>query len=288
MSIIGKTNHPVQVKRISMRIWTLRNEIEAAIAQRVKECESNDIPLFIDDIKAFYNPSFKAEFEKSRADSENEETSNENPESEEAQPEGEESEESSAAESEAEGKEEESSDDATDEESSEESEESEEATEASEESDSAEEIASEVLSEENKEESLTRDDILNRPFERPLPNSDLLSYGFSLLSDISMNEILIFGKDSFTHGQTVMLEFLIPKKFLVCGEVYKSVNIAQNSRVISDSKPNYRLQIKYLFAWPGERGSLRSFLKSVEPDIPAPPKKKKVVEDDDDLSDLDF
>ena len=53
--IYNKSGHPIEVKKISIRVWTLRDEIEAAIGRRMKECEAAGIPLFIDDIKRFYN-----------------------------------------------------------------------------------------------------------------------------------------------------------------------------------------------------------------------------------------
>ncbi len=52
--IIGKSNHPVEIKRIDLCVWSLRDEIEKAIEIRLNETpEGEDIKL--DDIKAFYN-----------------------------------------------------------------------------------------------------------------------------------------------------------------------------------------------------------------------------------------
>lgn len=53
--IYNKSGHPVEVKKISIRLWALRDEIEAAIGRRIKECEAAGIPLYVDDIKRFYN-----------------------------------------------------------------------------------------------------------------------------------------------------------------------------------------------------------------------------------------
>src|SRR5690606_10759923 len=53
--IYNKSTHPVEVKKISLRIWSLRDEIEAALERRIRECEAAGIPLYIDDIKKFYN-----------------------------------------------------------------------------------------------------------------------------------------------------------------------------------------------------------------------------------------
>ena len=54
--IYNKSGHPVEVKKISLRLWTLRDEIEAALERRMKECEALGVPLYIEDIKKFYNP----------------------------------------------------------------------------------------------------------------------------------------------------------------------------------------------------------------------------------------
>ena len=53
--IYNKSGHPIEVKKISVRLWSQRDEIETAIGRRMKECEAAGVPLFIDDIKSFYN-----------------------------------------------------------------------------------------------------------------------------------------------------------------------------------------------------------------------------------------
>ena len=52
--IFNKSTHPVTVKRIAVRVWALRDEIEAAIDRRIKECEAAGTALYIDDIKEYY------------------------------------------------------------------------------------------------------------------------------------------------------------------------------------------------------------------------------------------
>ena len=69
------------------------------------------------------------------------------------------------------------------------------------------------------------------------------------------------------------------------------MDISRNSKIISSGKPSHRIFCEFEFKFPGERASLRSFLKSTEPTIPAPPKKMKrpdTEEDDDDFDDLGF
>jgi hypothetical protein len=50
-NIINKSNHPVQIKRINVRIWKFRDEIEKAIALRLIESNEQGIELDIEDIK---------------------------------------------------------------------------------------------------------------------------------------------------------------------------------------------------------------------------------------------
>jgi hypothetical protein len=53
------------------------------------------------------------------------------------------------------------------------------------------------------------------------------------------------------------------------------------SRIISSTKPDFRLQLKFSFTVKGERDTLRSFLKSIEPTVPKEVKKpKSEIEDD--------
>ena len=53
-NIINKSNHPVEIKRVELNIWKLRDEIESAIERRMAEKKPDDnSPLDIEDIKDF-------------------------------------------------------------------------------------------------------------------------------------------------------------------------------------------------------------------------------------------
>ncbi len=52
-SILNKSTHPVQVKKISLHTWRLRDEVEHMIAQRITP--DNDSPD-IEDIKKYFAP----------------------------------------------------------------------------------------------------------------------------------------------------------------------------------------------------------------------------------------
>ena len=80
--------------------------------------------------------------------------------------------------------------------------------------------------------------------------------------------MLAFSKQGFIPGQSVVVEFLIPRPFMLSAEIMLSNNVAMRSRIISESKPDFRLQCRLTYALNGERTRLRDFLTSVEPDLP--------------------
>jgi hypothetical protein len=221
--IYNKSSHPVEVKKISVRLWSLRDEIEAALSRRMKECEAAGVPLYIDDIKKIYNialetPSNVVPLDANAQPSNAEENKNLNQ-------------------------------------------------------------AEEIIAEQNQAglETNKPNPILERPYFRQPPDLDKISYGFSLLSDIYMENLLIFTKDKFLEGQTVMIEFLIPQNFLMSARVSYCHHFARTSRIISTVKPDYRLQCRFSFELGHERENLRNFLRSIQPAILAPKKNAEEI-----------
>lgn len=241
MTIYNKSSHPIEVKKISIRLWSLRDEIEAAIERRMKECEASGVPLYIDDIKEFYHMNMSASLNDEsnvvQLRKESGEGLNDLMES-----------------------------------LSEES--SEEGTQVFNE-------AEEIIAEQKLQgiEDQKPSPIIQRPFERQPPNLDKISYGFALLSDVNMETVLSFTKDKFLYGQSVMVEFLIPRPFTVSADVTYCSHYAIRSRIISTHRPDYRVQCGFTFNLPGEREALRSFLKSIEPDIENKKGRKNSEED---------
>lgn len=255
--IYNKSGHPIEVKKISIRLWALRDEIEAAIGRRMKECEAAGVPLFIDDIKRFYNMNLQSPLSEQdnvlqlhpKTD-EAESMANLMESLNEAEPE------AAVAEAPADG-------------------------EAPVESKTFNE-AEQILADQNKQglETKKPNPILDRPYQRQAPDLDKISYGFTLLADINMEGILSFNKEKFLQGQSVVVEFLIPQSFMMMAQVSYCHYYALRSRIISSTKPDYRLQCKFTFSIPGERDTLRKFLKSIEPTVGAAKKPKKDAEDD--------
>lgn len=246
--IYNKSGHPIEVKKISIRLWSLRDEIEAAIGRRMKECEAAGIPLFIEDIKNFYklsDPSGAPDNVvpiggkptevgmNSLMESLGEETKTEETPPEETE-------------------------------------------------NKALNEAEEIIAEQTLQglETNKPNPILERPYQRQPPDLEKVSYGFILLSDINMEHMLSFTKDKFLQGQSVVVEFLIPQNFMMTADVTYCHHYAMRSRIISSTKPDYRLQCKFSFSMKGERDHLRNFLKSIEPTLPDKKKAKKDAEDD--------
>jgi len=244
--IYNKSGHPVEVKKISIRLWSLRDEIEAALGRRMKECEAAGVPLFIEDIKKFYNlihgeqtPDNVIALKKNTEDgmaSLMEEISDE------VKAEDAETDESKVLNE-----------------------------------------AEEIVAEQTLQglETKKPNPILERPYQRQAPDLDKVSYGFILLSDINMEQMLSFTKDRFLQGQSVVVEFLIPQNFMMTADVTYCHHYARTSRIISSSKPDFRVQCRFSFSIPGERDNLRNFLKSIEPTLPQDKKKAKKESEDD-------
>ncbi|WP_408096314.1 hypothetical protein ACJVC5_14830 [Peredibacter sp. HCB2-198] len=243
--IYNKSGHPVEVKKISIRLWSLRDEIEAALGRRMKECEAAGVPLYIEDIKKFYNLNAPTSpdnvFQLKPKDADGDAMA-------------------SLMESVAEEAKEEA------------------APQAAEGTNTLNE-AEEIIAEQTMQglETKKPNPILERPYQRQAPDLNKVSYGFVLLSDINMESILSFTKDKFLQGQSVVVEFLIPQNFMMTADVTYCHHYAMRSRIISSTKPDYRLQCKFAYAIPGERENLRNFLKSIEPTIA---EKKSKKEDD--------
>lgn len=280
--IYNKSGHPIEVKKISIRLWSIRDEIEAAIGRRMKECEAAGVPLYIDDIKSFYNLNLKETLNQQSnvlqlkpVENQTESVANlmesinpeDKPAAEAAPVEAPPADAPPLEAAPAEGE-----------------------TVASAEAPEAKESqtfnqADQIIAEQSKQGLDTQkpNPILQRPYQRQAPDLDKISYGFSLLSDINMDSILTFTKDKFLHGQSVVMEFLIPQNFMMTAHVSYCHHYAIRSRVISSTKPDYRVQCRFDFSISGERDKLRSFLKSIEPTIPQAVKKPKKEAEDDSL-----
>jgi hypothetical protein len=278
--IYNRSPHPVEIKRISVRVWSLRDEIEAALERRIKECEALGVPLDVEDIKKFYNlkpgplrTQPQLQMVSAPASEDDKEiqallasTSGETPATSETSAPSPESDGDMAAMAAAMG---------------EKTEEKSTAPSPTNEAPVASQVDQVMATQEAQaqtqstpsKEDLEAQKVL-KVFSRQPPNSDKISYGFTMLSDVNMDWVLCFSREKFIHGQTVVIEFLIPKSFKMTCEVMMCTHYSSTSRIISDTKPNFRLQLLFQFALDGERTVLREFLESIEPRLPQKPDKK--------------
>lgn len=251
--IFNKSSHPVAIKRIPIRMWSLRAEIEAALDHRIKECEAAGVPLYIDDIKEFYGMNISKPLSSQPQLQLVEEdvqglasASQENVDEMMAALAEENTPEEAPAESILEA-----------------------ADGATPPSAQADQIIATQTPEEKEKAPHAHQ--FQTPYQRRAPNSDQISYGFAMLADINMDWVLTFSKHPFTQGSSIVVEFLIPNPFTMNVEIVLCNRIAMKSRIISETKPDYRIQCKFTFTHPGERSNLRRFLSSVEPDLPNKP-----------------
>lgn len=286
--IYNKSSHPVEVKKISVRIWSLRSEIEGAIGRRIKECEAAGVPLYIDDIKKFYNMEMgvpltdnvlqmesapKTDDVNSLMESLGDEVKSDETPTEAAPVE--------AAPTEAAPAEATPAEPPPAEAAPVEAQATPSADVAATPENKTLAEADAIMAEQNKAGVENKiNPILDRPYTRQAPDLDQISYGFAFLADMNMEYVLTFTKDKFLQGQSIVIEFLVPQPFKMSADIAYCSHYALRSKIISNTKPDYRVQCLFTFAHSGERDNLRRFLKSVEPTVTQEKKKKKVTEDE--------
>jgi len=261
--IYNKSSHPVAVKRIPIRVWALRDEIEAAVERRLKECEAAGTPLFLDDIKEFYGMkvdkplSGQPQLQLVNNDAPGVQDGVDDLMASLAQDSAPTEEVPAAAT---------------------------EALAAPPEAEAAPvaEKADELIAAQTPAEKVEGHDAphVQRPFVRLAPDSNKVSYGFALLADLNMDWMLTFSKDKYIQGQSVVVEFLIPRPFMMSAEVISCHHYGMRSRIISESRPDFRLQCQFTYKFAGERSRLREFLQSVEPTVPKKSPAPKPAQDE--------
>ncbi len=243
--IYNNSTDPVFIKKISLKIWSLKDEVKAVIQEKIKN--SQDDHLTIDELKKEYC-SKKAPVDnviplKEEAAEENLDTGED---------------EMAAALAEAE---------------------------AGESSEEPEVDNVESTSEETGEEIQV---IQRTP---PLSEEDISS-GKTILAEVGMDRIYFFSNKSFLNGQSIVIEFLIPKRFVMNANIVFCREYNMKSRIISKNRLPYRIGADFSFLKEGERTLLRQFIHSIEPEVPEAPvvqsKPKEVEEDFDEFDDLDL
>lgn len=232
---------PVLIKKISLKIWSLRDEIEARIKEKVEAgvaVDENEIMQ----IRAQYIPKDSANATvlpmKTAAELDNGEDEMARAMAE-----------AMNGEAEAEG-------------------------EAAAPEENAEAVAAaedNVVSLNNQ--SMTDDNIITISLDAPEIPEDKIAKGKTVLSEISMEKMFFFCNKAFTEGQSIVIQFCIPKSFIVNADILYCRPFNLKSRIISQNNYTHRALIRFKFLKEGERALLRQFLQSIEPDLSKVAKK---------------
>lgn len=123
--------------------------------------------------------------------------------------------------------------------------------------------------------------VISIAIESPVNLSeDKISKGKTILSEIGMEKMFFFSNKSFTEGQSIVIQFCIPKTFIVNADVIYCRPFNIKSRIISQNNYTHRMLIKFNFLKEGERALLRQFIQSIEPDVTKVVKKAPTEEAD--------
>ena len=244
----------VLIKKISLKIWSLRDEIEARIQDKLTEGESSE-NLDLSKIRDQYTPKHLQnnniltlkpnaeldtdEDEMARAMAE---VSNEN------------------------------------------------AEEVTEESNSSEVPENEIPQEPTPASNLVSIDqnVITISLDAPNIPEDKISKGKTVLSEIGMDKMFFFCNKSFQEGQSIVIQFCIPKSFIVNADILYCRPFNLKSRIISQNNYTHRALIRFNFLKEGERALLRQFLKSIEPEVKSANKANPVKnEEESEFGELD-
>lgn len=221
------SNDPVYIKKISLTVWTLRDEIETRIHEKLQEVgDENAENIDLIQIQDEYtrkpaNPNNVISLipEKALDDSEDEMAKA--------------------------------------------------MAEAANETTVEEAAATESENPENKPETENTQDnnVIYIASERPSIDEARLGKGKTVLSEINMERMFFFTNKAFSEGQSIVIQFNIPKTFIMNADVLYCRPYNIKSRIISENNYRYRVVVKFSFLKDGERALLRQFLQSVEPTI---------------------
>lgn len=122
---------------------------------------------------------------------------------------------------------------------------------------------------------------LYEKLSRVRPDQELIGTGHTFLNDLDIFSVNFFSSIPFLIGQSILIQFEVPRHFVMSGEVIRCYDYNMATKVISDIRPEYRIQAKFTFKRVGERTLLRNFLESIHRDEPIKGRAKKVESSDD-------
>ncbi|MBT3235958.1 MAG: hypothetical protein HN353_08405 [Bdellovibrionales bacterium] len=256
--IYGSSKDQVLVKKINLKVWSLRDEIESVIDQQVKGGADDSQKLDLDDITKEYTGKVPIDMVMSK---QNINSPSESTEETSDQAEGDE----------AEAKQEAETDDDTE---------------------GTEEAMAKAMLEGQVDQDAEKGLYQIKQRVPALP-PEKVGHAKAILSEIWIDHMLLFSSINFLIGQSVVVEFVVPQPFSLNGTISSCRVCNPKSRIISEQKLAYRIAIAFSFLKAGERSILRTFLGSIEPDkvtveplVAVPDTDDTDDDDDDDLSDL--
>ncbi len=84
--------------------------------------------------------------------------------------------------------------------------------------------------------TVNEDNIISIAIESPVNLSDdKISKGKTILSEIGMEKMFFFSSKAFTEGQSIVIQFCIPKTFIVNADVIYCRPFNIKSRIISQN-----------------------------------------------------
>lgn len=263
--IHNSSSDPVLIKKISLKIWSLRDEIESRIQEKIDSGELVQ-EVLEEKIKELQN-----EYSKKTAEMNNVlplKSGNELP------ADGEDEMEKAMAAAMAGG------DDA----------EAEAEAEGTPETEEAAAEGAEVVAINADAAKAQNDALISIRIEPPTLPEEKISKGKTILSEIAMEKMFFFSNKAFTEGQSIVIQFCIPKTFIVNADVIYCRPFNIKSRIISQNNYTHRMLVRFNFLKEGERALLRQFIQSIEPDVTKVVKKAPAAEegsDDGDFNELD-
>jgi hypothetical protein len=219
--IHNSSTDPVLIKKISLKIWTLRDEIEARIKSEIGK--NPEVELDVNSIKASFQKSVSNNVVELKTGAELDTSEDEM---------------ARAMRGE------------------------EEATEATEATENSTQD-----SENNVVQLNANQNTIEVTLEVPEIEIEKISKGKTVLSEINMEKMFFFCNQNFTEGQSIVIQFCIPKMFILNADVLYCRPYNLKSRIISQNNYNYRMLVKFTFLKDGERALLRQFIQSIEPEF---------------------
>jgi len=148
-----------------------------------------------------------------------------------------------------------------------------------------EEDESNDINTENKSDQKIKDSNIETPESQKVTPSNLnipqmkMATGKTILTEVYMNRIFFFSDRAFVEGQSIVIEFCVPKKFIVNADIHFCLPYSLKNRIISENRLPYRICANFSFLKDGERTRLRQFISSIEFEETGAKNTKESIED---------